>query len=204
MAEGPGDGGDTREAIMLATYRVLHQHGYAGLSIARIAAETDLTKAALYHHFDGKDDLLLSFMEFMLDHIREEFVVDESDPRAALGAYLDAAFLGPSGRFAGPDGETMTGRGTYVEVRAQAVHDEAYRERVDRMDETFQDRLAAVVRRGVDAGVFREVDPDLAAEVLLTLSLGAVFRRQTAGDVPVEAMRETVERLVDAWLVVDG
>jgi AcrR family transcriptional regulator len=58
---------DTREAIMQATYRALRAHGYARLTIQRIGDEFPKSKSLLYHHYDGKDDLLLEFLSYMLD-----------------------------------------------------------------------------------------------------------------------------------------
>jgi len=59
------------EEIMEATYRALLRHGYADLSISRIADELDKSKAAIYYHYDTKDDLLVAFLEFAVDRFEE-------------------------------------------------------------------------------------------------------------------------------------
>jgi AcrR family transcriptional regulator len=78
-----GDPADTKEVIMRATYRALKRYGYAELSIGRIADEADLSKSAFYNHYDGKDDLLLSFLDFMLERIAETLTFEEGTPLEA-------------------------------------------------------------------------------------------------------------------------
>jgi AcrR family transcriptional regulator len=51
----------TVDAIMQATYRSIQQHGYTNLSIEKIATEAELSKSALYNHYNGKEDLLSDF-----------------------------------------------------------------------------------------------------------------------------------------------
>ncbi|MEF8774483.1 MAG: helix-turn-helix domain-containing protein, partial [Halobacteriales archaeon] len=54
------DAEDTDEALMAATYRALCEHGYADLTIQQIGAEFEKSTSLLYHHYDGKDELLVA------------------------------------------------------------------------------------------------------------------------------------------------
>ncbi|MFC6974124.1 TetR/AcrR family transcriptional regulator [Halomicroarcula sp. GCM10025709] len=105
---------------MHATFCALQQHGYAGLSIQRIADEAELSKSTFYHHFDGKEDLLLSFLEFILDTFDQLFQLESSgDPHADLKTFVSLVL----GDF--PHAEELPDRDaalrTYVELRAHAV-----------------------------------------------------------------------------------
>ena len=62
---------DTDEEIMQATYRALSEHGYANLTIKRIAAEYGKSTAAIHYHYDTKDDLLAAFLDFLLDRFTD-------------------------------------------------------------------------------------------------------------------------------------
>jgi hypothetical protein len=90
--------------------------------------------------------------------------------------------------------------GPFLELRAQAVTDPAFRERFTRIDALFQSELAAVVSRGIEAGVFREVDPDRTAELLLTLFMGVVLRRSTADGLDTDGLVAEMERLFEVYL----
>ena len=55
----------TRARILDAATRLIAAHGYAGASMRDIAADAGITGAALYHHFPGKEDILLAVLDNM-------------------------------------------------------------------------------------------------------------------------------------------
>lgn len=190
---------DTREAIMQATYRALCRHGYAGLTIQRIGDEFPKSKSLLYHHYDGKDELLLDFLSFMLDRF-EETIPDREydDAREHLEAILDHAVP------ADPDPERAEFRAAMVELRAQAATDEAYREHFTRNDRFFRERFATVVTRGIEEGVFREVDPERVAALLLATVHGAMQEGATTDATEAERVRAELRTYVESRLLVEG
>jgi len=62
---------ETIDDIMEATYRALCTHGYADLTMQDIAAESTKSKGTLHYHFEGKQDLLESFLAFLLNRFEE-------------------------------------------------------------------------------------------------------------------------------------
>jgi AcrR family transcriptional regulator len=46
-----------REAILRAASRLLNEHGYAGTSMADVAASLSITNNALYYYFESKEEL---------------------------------------------------------------------------------------------------------------------------------------------------
>lgn len=75
----------TVDAIMQATYRSIQQHGYTNLTIAKIADEAGMSKSALYNHYDGKDDLLLEFLDRFLEcYLTTAPTQDDHDPYEEL------------------------------------------------------------------------------------------------------------------------
>ncbi|MFC4440208.1 MULTISPECIES: TetR/AcrR family transcriptional regulator [Natrialbaceae] len=186
----------TREAIMQATYRALRKHGYAGLTIQRIGDEFPKSKSLLYHHYDGKDALLLEFLSFMLERF-EATIPDREygDAREHLEAILDHAL--PTDL----DSERAEFRAAMVELRAQAATDEAYREHFTRNDRFFRRRLATVVRRGIEEGVFRDVDPERAAAMVLSSIHGAMQEEATTDTERTAAVREELRAYVESRLL---
>ena len=190
---------DTREAIMQATYRALCAHGYAGLTIQRIGDEFPKSKSLLYHHYDGKDDLLLEFLSFMLERF-EETIPDREydDAHDHLLEIVDHAVP------ASIEPERAEFRAAMVELRAQAASDDAYREHFTRNDRFFRERFAAVVRRGIERGTFREVDPDRVAAMVLATVHGAMQEAATTDAAETAAVREELEAYIDARLLAAG
>jgi AcrR family transcriptional regulator len=72
----------TREAA-----RGLSRYGYGNLVLEQVARDAGLTRGALYHLFDGKDDLALASVDWVAatwDREVGEAVEEEPDPAAAL------------------------------------------------------------------------------------------------------------------------
>jgi len=69
-AEVLADSG-TREKIPLVALRLFADQGYEATSMRQIAAELNITKAALYYHFDSKDAILRALVGTMLDQVAE-------------------------------------------------------------------------------------------------------------------------------------
>lgn len=201
-----GEPSDTRERIMLATFRTLNEYGFPGLSIQRIADEADLSKSSFYHFFDDKHDLLLAFLDTVLEQFGTPLEqIDADSPTEALWAHVDFALYGiGQGPLGGDSMAVDVGSGRpYVELRSQGAYDEAYRERFTTIDATFRERLATLVERGIETGEFREVDPERTAEFLLTVMLGGLFRRATSDAVDIDAVRAELEAVLQARLLAD-
>jgi len=195
-----GDGNGTRVALMKATYEALSEHGYADLTIERIGEEFEKSVSLVYHHYDSKDALLVDFLEFILDRFEADVAFDErDDARARLRALLDRVLS------ASIDDERRALMGAITELRAQAPHNEAFREQFARSDRFFHARIAAIIEAGIDQGVFRDVDPDRTAELLLTTINGAMIGRvTTAEEAPIRAVRAELDEYVRLRLLTDG
>ncbi|QKY18338.1 TetR/AcrR family transcriptional regulator [Halorubrum sp. CBA1229] len=188
---------DTRQAILGAAFRALCEHGYADLTISRIGEEFDKSPSLVYHHYDGKDELLVDLLGFLLDGFESSLSAGEFDlpPRERLDAYLSATIRpGSVDDEHAPDARFLT---AIVELRAQAASDDAYRDHFDRSDRVFGRFLERSVREAaadldadsadagdVDTGgeAADRVTPAEVAATLQTLATGGMLRWATTGD----------------------
>ncbi len=170
------DPDSTQEEILAAAYRALCAHGYAKLTMERIGEEFEKSVSLVYHHYDGKDDLLLACLEFMLDNYREDTCGEPNDPRTQLEGLYDRLVLTD----VPPEGQQFVR--VLIELRGQAPHNESYREYFTRSDEFFQDRIERIIETGIETGAFQKVDPERTAEMIHTVFLGALFRYATSND----------------------
>ncbi|WP_338727245.1 TetR family transcriptional regulator C-terminal domain-containing protein [Haladaptatus sp. DJG-WS-42] len=192
------DPADTREAIMLATYRALCTHGYADLTIQRIGNEFSKSKSLLYHHYDSKDELLLDFLSFMLDSLDEQLPVHQSDGASDhLRAIVERMFA-PTDE----DGHGAFSR-AMVELRAQAAHDDAYREHFTRSDQFFRKHIAHTIRSGIEQGVFQDVDANETAALLQTMFIGTMTQRVTGDEDALDATMTALNEYIDSQLLLD-
>jgi AcrR family transcriptional regulator len=87
---------DTRTEMLQATYAALQKHGYTDLTIDDIDEEFPKSKSLIYQYYSGKDELLLDFLTFMLEHFESE-VQDETDldPQERLDRTADESHERP-------------------------------------------------------------------------------------------------------------
>ena len=65
---------EPRQEILRTAARLFQQQGYDGTSMNDVAAALKLSKGGLYHHFQGKDEILFELMNHAMD-ITEERVL---------------------------------------------------------------------------------------------------------------------------------
>lgn len=58
-----GNGDATREAILIAAYRLFYRNGFARVSVDAVAEEAGVTKKTLYYHFRSKDSVAAAVIE---------------------------------------------------------------------------------------------------------------------------------------------
>lgn len=209
---------ETRVAIMQATHRALCKHGYANLSIQKIADEFEMTTAVLHYHYDTKENLLSAFLEYLLENLVDEYTTQFDieaieDPRDRLRVLVDALLVvlvgitdadRPADRTDGDPplgGEELSM--ALLELRAQAGRNEAYREQFTVNYDYAWDLMVATIQEGIEQGVFREVDPEQVATLLLATMLGgrAYHVSLTHDDVASKVRDSLVDLVLDDLLV---
>lgn len=171
------ENGGPKEDILEATYRALCQEGYAELTLDDIAAEHDRSKGTIFYHFDSKADLFTEFLDFLYNRYAARLDdVTGSTPRERLGSLLEVVLA---------DGEASAGqefRTAMLEVNAQAPYDEAIKSKLEHFDDLLYEHIQVIIVDGIESGDFDErIDPDLAAEFLVTTIFGAQMRRVSIG-----------------------
>ncbi|MEU9789244.1 TetR/AcrR family transcriptional regulator [Streptomyces sparsogenes] len=82
-----------RQQIVECTIDSIATRGYPATSLSAIAEEAGISKAAVLYHFSSKDNLTQATLAYVLERFGAyvgERVARESDPRAAVVAYVRA------------------------------------------------------------------------------------------------------------------
>ncbi|WP_436923458.1 TetR/AcrR family transcriptional regulator [Halosimplex amylolyticum] len=190
---------DTREVIMEATFRALSEHGYSDLRMRDIGEEMELTRQVIHYHFDGKYDLMSSFLEYVIDQYEGSVEVDaDADPVTELDARVEQCLFGPEfEEFSHWDRMKV-----YHELYAYAQNDERHRELFNEHYDRLRGSVVEVVEDGIEQGVFREVDAELVGQLITDVIHAARGRRISLGheDAPEQARRAVDEYIVDSLL----
>ena len=76
----------TRGTLMVSARRLFGAQGFAATSLDEIVADARVTKGALYHHFQGKEDLFAAVYEEVQRQVSDQVVAEflRPDPWEAL------------------------------------------------------------------------------------------------------------------------
>lgn len=80
----PSRPSEARERLLNTAIGLFYASGIHSVGIERIIAEAKVTRATLYRHFPGKEDLIVAYLERIHQHVRAQYepVVDSGKPAA--------------------------------------------------------------------------------------------------------------------------
>ncbi len=162
---------ETRTRIEQTAMRLFAEKGYDSTGVAEICATAVVSKGAFYHHFPSKQELFLGMLGQWLQG------VDAGLQGSARGAAtVPEALLSMAAEmrevFAAADGRVQI----FLEFWDQARHDPAIWKVFVAPFRRYQEFFAGIVRRGVEEGSFRELDPQAAGLALVALAVGVVVQ----------------------------
>jgi AcrR family transcriptional regulator len=172
MSEQPG----AADEIMNGVYRALCKHGYAGLTMQDIADECSKSKSLLHYHYDTKEDLLVAFLSRVIsDFERRMSRGADAPPVERLVAFVGWFVFEPA------ETERESFHIGLLEMRSQGPFNDRIRDQLLRSDRLLRETAAEILSDGIDAGVFRDVDVDETAALLVATLDGARTRQITLG-----------------------
>ena len=149
----------------------LEKHGYSELSMQKIADEFDKSKSLLYHHYDGKEEILLDFLDHQLQVFREK--AEEDSEEDVKEAFEEKAFMAF---------EEETGMKWFIEIRTEGLRDERFRKRFQDFSRVYREKLQSLMKKGKEKGVFHEVDVEKVSRFIDALNKEAIFRAANCED----------------------
>lgn len=190
---------ETTTELIRATYRALCKHGYANLTMQDIANESAKSKAALHYYYDTKQDLLLAFLSFLYERFEKRVRTPSgNNPRERLIAFIDAVLTPPE------RDEQLAFQTAFLEIKTQVPYNEGFSERIAQFDDLLYKQCRSIVAEGIEAGVFRETDPDAVATFFVTLFNGDHVLWVTENQSSDTTRRLFVEYIESQLLVADA
>jgi AcrR family transcriptional regulator len=165
------------EEITAAALELFSERGYAATRLEDVAARAGVSKGTLYLYFENKEELFKAVL-------REGFISPLAEMRDTVERYEGPTF----------DLVEMVVRGWWGHVGATRLaaipkliiaearnFPEVARFYVDEVLRPGREAIAAIVRRGVQRGEFRELDARVAANLLVApLFIVALWRNSIA------------------------
>ncbi|MFB6271098.1 MAG: TetR/AcrR family transcriptional regulator [Halobacterium sp.] len=165
---------DTERGLLDATGRALADHGVSALTTQRIADEWGRSQSLVHYYYDTKTDLVVAYIEYLRAQQRERYAARSDDPpldRIEWLVFTDLA----------PDEDVANTVNVLYDLHAEAPHNDRFRDALDGFEADAREFVETAVRDGVDAGTFRDVDPEAVSAFLLSASDGARLRTVSLG-----------------------
>ncbi|MFI0875725.1 TetR/AcrR family transcriptional regulator [Streptomyces parvus] len=157
-------GDEARARAMKAAIGVIAEKGTAALRMSDIAARAGMSTGHILYHFGKKDRLLLEVLAWSQADLWARF--EEAVYRAASPAEKLDLFV----RFYLPTHQGDERYALWTQVLTQR-HDEAGRQILTELLDSWDERLEAIVREGCDLGHFADVDlPEFTVRAVAMLS----------------------------------
>jgi TetR/AcrR family transcriptional regulator len=178
-----------RDEIVSAATDLFARHGYEGTSMQMIADQAEISVGKLYLHFEGKEDMYRSVIEFHAGAIRERANM-AADPsmspidrvRARTAAVI--AYMDEHDEFVRFYVGEMEGSGKECCRKGESTH------------EIHMQELVALIREAIEKGDIPDEDP----EMITAMIDGAVHAMMALviekGDMPFSKVAEYVDRMI--------
>ena len=165
MSPRPDVSEERRNQILEAAARVFAKSGFSKARMDDIAAESGLSKGALYWYFNSKDEIILA----MLDRLFEREMADLHTLQKAGGTateslleYTEIAIVDMT--------HLLQLMPIAYEYLALAFRNEAVLSALKRYSRSYFELIIPIIQQDIDNGEFRQVDPQDVA-----IAVGAIF-----------------------------
>ena len=147
----------TRERLLQAAFREVHRSGFQSAGIDKILAATNVTKGALYYHFDNKQALGYAIVEEIIAKlVRDRWL----RPMLSNGQPIDI-LIGIVRRLPVRPQDIRESCPLLNLAQEMSPLDEQFRKRLERLFLAWQEGVATLLRKGQSKGaVRRALNPD--------------------------------------------
>src|SRR6266699_3321169 len=178
----PRDPERTRERLLQAAFREVYRSGFQSAGIDTILAATNVSKGALYYHFDSKEALGYAIVEEIIAKlVRDRWL----RPLLSNGQPIDILIVIVRRTPVRPE-DVRAGCPLLNLAQEMSPLDEQFRKRLERIFLAWREGVATLLRKGQTQGtVRRDLNPDEAASFLIAMVEGYVSLAKNAQDAKV-------------------
>lgn len=180
----PRDPEGTRKRLLEAAFQQVYRYGFQSAGIDTILAATNVTKGALYYHFDSKEALGHAIVdEIVAKLVRDRWLVplERSKDRNPIDVLIGIVRSIPTRP------KDVRGGCPLVNLAQEmSPLDEQFRKRLEKLFLAWREGVATLLRKGQSQGtVRRDLNADEAGSFLVAMVEGYEVLSKNAQDVKV-------------------
>ncbi len=160
---------ETRSKIIESAIKLFSSRGFNIASVDDICADAGISKGAFYHHFESKQALFLALLDGWLKII--DNAIEASKDKSAPETFMQMTEAFPYIFETAGNHLPM-----YMEFWLQASRDEEIWQATVAPYRRYHKYFAALIQKGIDEGSFVEVNPDIAARLIVSTAMGLLLQ----------------------------
>ena len=160
----PDVAAERKDQIVRATVECITKHGYHNFSMQDVARTAGVSKGIIHYYFLNKDDLMMSVLDRVAGDIEAVLAADMnriSDPEEKLNIFISVC------------SNVVRSTREYYQVNmdfwTQINQKKEVRQIISRHYSKFRETCANVIKEGIDAKKFKNVDPDVYASFVVAV-----------------------------------
>ena len=182
---------DTYRKILDVAYNLIVKQGYTATSIRQIAEEAGIGKATVYHHFKDKESIAYALLAMRTNEMQDllNTIGNVQDPveRLKKAAFESMCIL-------------MYSAEVFQIIRREIPQS---RDKLQNSLVSFFKEYTALLteslKTGIDAGLFRSIEPEEATKVFLCVLQGTFASVYITGEKP-KSPEKMVNSILDIFL----
>lgn len=160
---------ETRARILEAAVKQFAVNGYNAASVDSICEQAGVSKGAFYHHFKTKQDVFLALLDGWLQTFDQAIEASKDRPVPETFQMMTEYF--PYIFESASDNLPM-----FLEFLQQASRDEKIWQASIAPYRRYHKHFASLIKKGIAEGSFVEVNPDLAARLIVSAAMGLLLQ----------------------------
>lgn len=164
-------GEETRERILAAAEECFARQGYEATGVAEICQKAGVSKGAFFHHFPTKQEVFLELLERWLANLGETLAALRAQSPSVPEGLMEMAEMARQ-VFDMARGKLPI----FLEFLNRAARDPRVWQASISPYRRYRAFFIGVIEDGIAEGSLRRVDPETAANALLSLAIGLVLQ----------------------------
>ena len=162
---------ETRARILDAAQKLFSHNGYDATGVAEICQAAGVSKGAFYYHFPTKQSLFLELLDQWLQGLDAQLNALRGSGESVPEVLLNMTGVIPL-IFQSADGRLQL----FLEYWIQASRDPTIWEATIAPYRRYQAYFAALIEDGISEGSLEPVDPQVTAQVIVSLAVGMLLQ----------------------------
>lgn len=157
----------TKKSIMEAATSLFAREGYESTGVAEICEQAGVSKGAFYYHFESKEAVFLDLIDTWLNTL--EITLNEVTYQAKS---VPEGLLEMAGMMQPVFENNQYFMGLFLELWTHTNRNEKVRQATIAPYRRFEETFTRLIKRGIEEGTLENVEPEIAGQLLLSLSSG--------------------------------